>query len=408
VTIDLLCKVVDNYGDIGVVYRLARALSALPSPRPSLEPLRLRLIVDDLAAFAAIDPAIDVEAEYQSAHGWEILGWKLPSPGSQGAQAAHDSLRENAPRFVIECFACGRPDWLEDMLFDPAAGVSLIVDLEHLTAEDYAEEFHRMPSLTRSSLVKKAMFLPGFTAQTGGLIIDPAFAAARRRASSEAARAQLRRELLSRVGSPAELSPDLAERFWIAVFSYERDYTRIVADMAALDTLAEKSGGRKVLALVAAGKSQPCFLKAWEEAGRPFPALALPFLPQEDWDEALLACDFSIVRGEDSWSRAALSGRPFLWQAYPQEGRHHLVKVRSFLGRLRPYFEPEDFLVLEALYPAFNDRDVDSAGTRGDESLLPLLARYAAFSPGFMAFSDDCLAHGDLAAGLLTFLREML
>src|SRR5512145_3134569 len=42
VTIDILCKVVDNYGDIGVAWRLARALSELPDP-PAL-----RLVVDDL------------------------------------------------------------------------------------------------------------------------------------------------------------------------------------------------------------------------------------------------------------------------------------------------------------------------------------------------------------------------
>ena len=44
VTVDILCKVVDNYGDIGVVYRLAKALSALDPA------LKIRLSVDNLAA----------------------------------------------------------------------------------------------------------------------------------------------------------------------------------------------------------------------------------------------------------------------------------------------------------------------------------------------------------------------
>ena len=57
--IDILCRVVDNFGDIGVVYRLARALSELPDPP------RLRLVVDGLASFAALDPAIDPSAEYR-------------------------------------------------------------------------------------------------------------------------------------------------------------------------------------------------------------------------------------------------------------------------------------------------------------------------------------------------------
>jgi uncharacterized repeat protein (TIGR03837 family) len=392
-TIDLLCKVVDNYGDIGVVYRLARALSSLPAAP------RLRLIVDDLAAFACLEPSVDPSAASQIVHGWEVFGWK-PSPAAQAAFAA------DPPRLVLECFACGRPDWLEAILFDPSAAGSFIVDLEHLTAEAYAEEFHRMPSLTRSSRVKKAMFLPGFSAGTGGLILDPAFAASRGRAVGEAGRAALRRELLARLGGC--IPSDAADRFWLSVFSYERDYSRVVADLAAWSARADRGEGRPLLALAAAGKSQACFLAAWADAGRPFPILELPFLPQEVWDELLLACDFSIVRGEDSWARAALSGGPFLWQAYPQEGRHQLVKVRAFLGRLRPHFKPEDFAPLEELYLAFNDRERDGTATSGAELLLPVLEGLSGLQVGFRAFSEEVAALGDLSAHLLTFLGEML
>jgi uncharacterized repeat protein (TIGR03837 family) len=405
-TVDLLCKVVDNYGDIGVVYRLARALSELPAPP------RLRLIVDELAAFASLDPRVDPGLGYQTINGWEVLGWRLPPEGTREAEAARESLRARPPRLVIECFACGRPDWLEALLFDPEAGKSFIVDLEYLSAEAYADEFHRMPSLTRSSNVGKAMFLPGFTPATGGLILDRSFASSRDRASSEEGRAELRRQLLPRLG--ATLPPDAARteggaalteggaagRFWVSVFSYERDYSAIVADLAAFDER------RPILALAAAGKSQACFHEAWVRAGGPFPLLELPFLPQETWDQALLACDFSIVRGEDSWARAALSGRPFLWQAYPQEDRYQMVKVRAFLDRLRPHFSSEDFAPLEALFLAFNDRDRDEAGTSGAELLLPVLERSAALTPCFRAFSDDISAQGDLAAHLMETLKS--
>ncbi|TCJ16194.1 DUF2331 family protein [Parasulfuritortus cantonensis] len=43
---DLFCAVVDNYGDIGITWRLARQLA-------SEHRLRVRLWVDDLAAFGA-------------------------------------------------------------------------------------------------------------------------------------------------------------------------------------------------------------------------------------------------------------------------------------------------------------------------------------------------------------------
>jgi uncharacterized repeat protein (TIGR03837 family) len=253
------------------------------------------------------------------------------------------------------------------------------------------------------------MFLPGFAAGTGGLILDQAFVAAAARASGGEGRASLRRGLLERLGPVAEdLSPEASGDFWVAVFSYERDYARVVADLAAFSRGEREAGGRRILALAAAGKSQSCFLEAWGKAGEPFPAIALPFLPQETWDEALLASDFAIVRGEDSWARAALSGRPFLWQAYPQEDRYQMVKVRAFLDRLRPHFEAGAFAALEALYLAFNDRDADGGATRGDERLLGVLSRHAELRPGFEAFSLETASRGDLALHLLTFLREML
>jgi uncharacterized repeat protein (TIGR03837 family) len=405
VDIVLLCKVVDNYGDIGVVYRLARSLSELPAP-PAL-----RLVVDDLSSFRCLDPEVDPGLDRQSLHGWELFRWSA-------AEAALPAFRARRPKIVIECFACGRPDWLESLLFEESSAEGcLLVDLEHLTAEPYAVEFHRMPSLTRSSSVRKAMFLPGFAPGTGGLVMDGDFAGSRELASSEEGRVALRLELLASLRAAARRSAPRSavgggpEDFWLPVFSYERDYSRIVADLAAFSRSLEtrsRTGGRRLLALAAAGKSQACFLRAWEAAGRPFPALELPFLPQETWDRFILASDFSIVRGEDSWARAALSGRPFLWQAYPQEGRHQLVKVEAFLELLRPFITEGDRAPLEDAYRALNDRDLDGAGTAGSEALLPLLESYESLLRGFMAFSADLAPRANLAADLVTFLCELV
>lgn len=369
-TLDILCKVVDNYGDIGVVYRLARALSELP------ETPRLRLIVDDLAAFSLLEPTVDPACPTQSVRGWTVLSWHGPESGSEAGYCtayAGDPATE-----VIECFACGRPDWLEAMLFNPDdPAVKTIVNLEYLTAEDYAGDFHKMPSLTRSSRVRKHLFLPGFTTATGGLILDEAFMRAR-----------------------ARYAP--AERFRILVFGYERDYTRVVEDIAAFNR------ERPVQVFLASGKSQNCFLAAWERAGRPFYAEPLPFLRQEAWDELLASCDFLIVRGEDSMSRAALSGRPFLWQAYPQDGAHQLVKVQALLNRLRPYFSATEFKTVESAFLAFNDRLADSPDLVGEECILPLLHNEAGLAGGFAAFSEALVANGNLAASLMTFLREIV
>jgi len=185
---------------------------------------------------------------------------------------------------------------------------------------------------------------------------------------------------------------------------------RVIA-AAGLAALQAFGAGKPILVLAAAGKSSPCLASAWSAAGKPFPLVSLSFLPQEGWDEILLTSDFSIVRGEDSWARAALSGRPFLWQAYPQEGRGHMVKVAAFLDRLRPYFAPESsaaLSALEELYLSFNDRERDGPEETGLESLLPVLSRRSELLPAFTAFSDSLAGRTDLASGLVTFLREIV
>jgi uncharacterized repeat protein (TIGR03837 family) len=369
-TLDILCKVVDNYGDIGVVFRLARALSELPAAP------RLRLIVDDLAAFSLLEPAVDPARPVQSVRGWTVLSWAGPAPASDaGYRAAYAGDPATA---VIECFACGRPEWFESMLFNPGdSALKTIINLEYLTAEEYASDFHKMPSLTRSSRVRKHLFLPGFTTATGGLILDEAFMKARARHAP-------------------------SERYRILVFGYERDYACIVED------IAEFALERPVQVFLASGKSQRCFLDAWERAGRPFSAEPLPFLRQEAWDGLLATCDFLIVRGEDSMSRAALSGRPFLWQAYPQEAAHQLVKVKALLDRLRPHFTEAAFQPVESAFLAFNDRLKDSPALSGEERILPLLGNKGGLAGGFAAFSETLVYNGNLASNLMTFLHEIV
>ncbi len=368
-TVDLLCKVVDNYGDIGVVYRLARALAQLDPA------LTLRLVVDDLAAFHALDPAVDPDQRLQSVHGWTVAAWRQTAA----------LFRDPPPRLVVECFACGRPDWFEDLLFNPRdPEPRLIVNLEHLTAEHYAVDLHRHPSLTRLPLVRKAFFLPGFVPGTGGLIAD--------RRPGEG-----RRTLLERLLPDPSAAGDLEGRFWIPVFSYETHFDGLVADLAIFNR------EQPLLVLAAAGKSAPGLVAAWEAAGRPFPLLPLPFLPQEVWDDVLGASDFAVVRGEDSLSRAALSGRPFLWQAYRLADDQHLVKVRALLDQLHPFLTDEDGVLLASLFLAFN------RGALAPGDLLAVLRNIdppGTIGAGFDAWAKKIRESGDLAAALLTFLRD--
>ncbi len=383
-TIDIVCKVVDNFGDIGVVFRLAKALSAaMPS-------LKLRIIVDNLQAFHALEPAVHPEAAMQRVKGWTVVQWNKPC----------DIFLSKRPRFIVEAFACGRPDWYEAILFDETdAETRILVNLEYLSAEAYTEEMHRIPSLTRSPLVKKYMFMPGFSPKTGGLIIDPEFRKARARLRGD-------RASLIRARAGFCLSPDhpiagelLEERYWISVFSYEHDYEPIIRD------LVEFNESRPLVVLLADGRGADCFKKKWLEALSPFPLIELPFLPQARWDEILLASDFSIIRGEESLARAALSGHPFLWHAYLQDKGHHLVKVEALLDRMEPFFSMESFACVRNLFLLFNKRDRDHDLAHGNEKILPVLRESTGLSSGFSAFAEFLMQNGDLAQELLTFFR---
>ena len=436
-TIDILCRVVDNYGDIGFVYRLARAFSELPDTP------RLRLIVDDLCAFAQLCPKVRTDAALQEVEGMTVVRWTDP-----GEPVLHLFELER-PRLVLECYACGRPDWFEAILFDPLETETRhIVNLEYLTAEPWARDFHRLPSLTRSPLVKKSVFMPGFEPGTGGLLLDSSFRTLLDACAAPESRLSVRQSALSTLRSSA--SDGLESAFWFLVFSYEHDFTSMVADLAVFSAeLTARTAGQAgkltgsqckaapaLAVLVAAGRSAVPFLDAWNHAGRPFPVLALPFLEQSLWDRFLVSSDFAVIRGEESFSRAALIGRPFLWQCYPfggksdqdgsdDDGADHggqLPKVHSFLDLVRPGVAPAEFADYERLTLSFNraGQEVTAAATASEQSsplepapgeLLSVLRRVSqpggALVDGFAVWSRNVRNLGNLASNLLTFLRDL-
>ena len=75
---DIFCSVIDNYGDIGVCWRLARQLAHEHG-------LSVRLWTDDLASFARFCPEADAEAEIQRCKGVEVQLWSKSFPDVQPA-----------------------------------------------------------------------------------------------------------------------------------------------------------------------------------------------------------------------------------------------------------------------------------------------------------------------------------
>src|SRR5947209_16966393 len=88
---DLFCRVVDNFGDVGVAWRLARQLVHEHHKA-------LRLWLHDLTVLAKLCPAIDPAYDVQRVEGVEVV--RLREPYDPVAVAD----------VVVETFGCDPPD----------------------------------------------------------------------------------------------------------------------------------------------------------------------------------------------------------------------------------------------------------------------------------------------------------
>lgn len=371
--ITILCKVVDNFGDIGVVYRLTRALKEIDKE------LKLRLVVSNLEAFSMMAKDIDKNKSIQEKYGFTIYDWNDNNICLQ-------AFRQNPPHVILECFQCGRPDWLESLLFDEKIeNIAHIINVEYLTAEDWADDFHLLKSATRSSRVKKVNFMPGFTNKTGGLTLDCDFVKSRNESFSKT------------------VNKDL---FTITIFSYERDFLPLVKAFEKYQKEKRNENPNfKIQVLLAAGKSLIPFEKAWNYANKPFEIKELPFMKQEEWDKELCLADFNFIRGEDSLSRACLAGHPFIWHAYPQEDEWQTVKAKALLERMKQYFSEEDFNIYSELMLEYN-KDFPKL-EKEEKLLLNLLEHIDSIKSAFFNFSEKLMENGNMAENLLDYISRL-
>ena len=277
---DIFCNVIDNHGDVGVCWRLARELAA----RGHLA----RLWIDDASALAWMAPGGHA--------GVQVGGW------AEAADPGH---------VVIEAFGCNLPaDFVDAM----AARGSLWLNLEYLSAEPYVERSHGLRSPVREG-VDKFFFYPGFTARTGGLLREQDLDA-RQRAFDRAAWLQSRG--ITDGGAT-----------FVSLFCYEPPALHELLKQLA-------AGPGKTRLLVTAGRAAAAVRANLPPLSTHLDIHWLPLLSQPDYDHLLWASDFNFVRGEDSLVRALWAGKPFAWQLYPQaDGAHH-AKLHAFLGWLQP------------------------------------------------------------------------
>ena len=372
---DIFCSVVDNYGDIGVTWRLARQLVAEHQ-------VAVRLWVDDLHAFVPLCPEADASAAQQRQQGVEVRQWPAEWVPVEVADV------------VIEAFACKLPEaYLHAM--KAREKPALWINLEYLSAEEWVSGCHGLPSMRPDGL-KRMFFFPGFDAGTGGLLRE-ADLLARRQVFQ--ASPQARREFLQGLGVfPADNAR------LMSLFAYENQ------GLASwLDAMA--SGNMPTHLLVPQGRVMGDLLRwlgverlalgAVEQRGA-LTVQALPFVRQEDYDRVLWSCDFNAVRGEDSFVRAQWAGRPLLWHIYQQEDDAHWVKLNAFLEIYVKGLSPPAAKAFTELWQAWN------AGADMGAGWNSLLEHW----PEITAYAEQwCLEQAlqaDLAQALVLFYRNWL
>ncbi len=392
--ITVLCKVVDNFGDIGVVFRLCRALSELKKN------LEIRLVVSNLDSFVKISKGIDSTKTFQEFRGWKVFDWN-------DSALCKKEFSKNPPEFILECFQCGRPEWLEELLFSPQFNLNVqIVNVEYLTAESWADDFHLLKSGTRSAKIKKINFMPGFTKKTGGLILDKNFM----RCLSEK---KFALNLVKQNLDKKILSEDFSDSFKILIFSYPKNFDFLAS------AIKEFSFLKKIIVFVASGAGADSAKISLKKFKVDF--VCLPFMQQEVWDAFLSLMDFSFVRGEDSFSRCCLLGNPFIWNIYPQEEEFHIVKLNAFLQKIKiPQIEKFSFLYnrnfkasccpesLEILEEKKLPSELEKINSEMKTEILSLLKNYERLKPEFKKFSNEILKNGNLAENLLNLLETKI
>jgi uncharacterized repeat protein (TIGR03837 family) len=375
---DIFCSVVDNFGDIGICWRLARQLAAEHD-------LNIRLWVDDLVSFRRINPDIDPAAAVQHSRGVEVCRWDAPFPA-----VAPDDVAG----VVIDTFACTLPEpYLHAMA--ARAEAPRWVTVEHLSTEDWVAGCHGLASPQPQLPLSRHFFFPSFTPGSGGLLRERGLLEARRAFQADAA---------AQAAFWAGLGvPPTGDELRLSLFAYD------CADIVPL--LRRWEGSARLLRCLvpdgALARRMGEVYGAEAVPGACFGAGALtvqvlPFVEQDRYDRLLWACDVNFVRGEDSFVRAQWAGRPLVWQPYRQDEDAHSHKLEAFLHRYCAGLGPLEAAALSDMWRAWN-RETGMAAHW--DAFLAHRVAYAVHAELWARQMSDL---GDLVTNLVFFCRKPL
>lgn len=372
---DIFCTVVDNYGDIGVTWRLARQLV-------SEQAMTVRLWVDDLRAFERLCPEIDISLDQQWQQGVEVRHWPAEWQEVEAADV------------VIAAFACQLPSVYMDAMA-AREKPPLWMNLDYLSAEDWVVGCHGLPSVKYKS-VQKYFFFPGFQPGTGGLLRESGLLERRQQFQQDP---EAQRQFLHGLGIDPAPGAQL-----ISLFAYENAGLASWLDVLAADStpthLLVPEG--RILGDVARWLGVESLAVGATHVRQALTVQVLPFVRQDQYDQLLWCCDFNAVRGEDSFVRAQWAGRPMLWHIYQQDEDIHLDKLDAFLALYTKRLSPAAAEAMNGLWRAW------SAGQPIGDHWLEARKHWPELQENARAWCLEQALQADLATALVQFYRNWI
>lgn len=359
-SIDIFCKIIDNFGDIGVSWRLAKELKYR---YPNTE---IYLIVDHLDVFQKLEPTIKVDKKKQILEDIVVLAWDM-------------ATTHTPSELTIEAFACHLP---EAYMNHMPSHTKAWINLEYLTYEAWAKDCHLKPAIQPNGLTKYNFF-----PIVGGILKEAQYFSKKDRFLANPIRVEafvskmLTNKLFEQWQQGAKLVslfayPNAPIQYFVQALEDSQDKWIILHPEGSFEELDE-------------------YLKPYKHIFHQ----TYPMLSQNDFDALLQVSEYNCVRGEDSFIRALLSEKPFIWQLYPQSDNAHLTKLQAWFDHL-PFQNKE----LQELIYYWNT---------GDERLTEVLSRviepgkYERWCGLSQKTTSRCHEAPDLIEQLMSFCHQV-
>ena len=362
-TCDIFCRVIDNFGDVGVTWRLAHQLG-------NEFEITTRLFVDDLVSLAVLVPALDPLQSSQIVERVEVRGW----PGDDITD-----ITLAVADCVIEAFQCALPpQYVNAMTLRRVAPVW--INLDYLSAESWVIAHHLLPSPHPQLALNKYFFFPGFERGTGGLLRE-------------------RDLFLRRDAAQLTVPRQHANELRVLIFGYAN------AALPELLNAIECTNAKAVVTIPHGKLGIDATVWQNDKSLRSSDSLSVniqPFVPQSEFDGLLWSQDVCFIRGEDSFVRTQWAAKPFVWQIYPTSDGAHLTKLNAFLDRYCADLNSAAAAAVRELWRTWNSEDAVAIAPAWRE----FMRHCTVLNSHARAWADQLAAQPDLATNLVTFMQK--